>query len=71
MSPTAYADRWGEPDEWKDEKVDKALQTTMIWRCLDGEYREMVWRQGTASGTSGRFTWDLVADITREGECSD
>ena len=69
FSPTSYADRWGDPDEWTDKKVGSVLQTTMIWNCLDGEYREMIWRQHDPA-IDGTYTWDLVADITREGECS-
>ncbi len=67
VSPNRYADRWGEPDVWRDEKVGSELQSTMIWRCIDGEYREMVWRLRDLSG--GRQFWILTSDITREGEC--
>jgi hypothetical protein len=67
LTPDSYADRWGDPDEWKDEQVGSELQSTMIWRCLDGEYREMVWRLRPHTG--GRNHWVLVSDVTREGEC--
>ena len=44
MGPDAFVDRYGEADVWKSEKVGGELQITAIWRCVDGEYREMVWR---------------------------
>ncbi len=67
VSPNRYADRWGEPDIWRDEKVGSELQSTMIWRCIDGDYREMVWRLRDPGG--GRQFWVLISDITREGDC--
>ncbi len=66
-TPESYVDRWGDPDEWTDEKDGSELQSTMIWRCLDGEYREMVWRLREQSG--GRKFWVLISDVTRKGIC--
>ena len=67
-SPDAYVERFGEPDEWSREGEGEKLRMTAIWRCLDGEYREIVWRrQGVES--KGRQTWVVIQDLTREGEC--
>jgi len=66
-TPSAYADRWGEPDEWRDEKVDSVLQSTMVWYCVEGERREMVWR--LFDETDGRRRWVVVSEETSEGDC--
>jgi hypothetical protein len=66
-SPDAFAERWGEPDETKNEKVGGELQTTAIWYCLDGQYREMVWRLRRRE--DGRPYWFLASDVTKEGDC--
>ena len=66
-TPSSYADRWGEPDVWRDETVRGELQSTMIWNCLEGEYREMVWQLADLAG--GRRYWIVVKDVTREGDC--
>ena len=68
MSPDAFVERYGEPDEWRHEGQGSRLTMTAVWRCLDGEYREVVWR--TANRTSdGVQYWNVVRDVTREGDC--
>jgi hypothetical protein len=67
-SPDAYVERFGEPDEWRRDGEGDKLRMTAIWRCLDGEYREVVWRR-QAADAGGREGWVVVQDTTREGEC--
>jgi hypothetical protein len=67
LGPDAFVKRYGEADVWKQEKVGGDLQITAIWRCVNGEYREMVWR--TQQREAGRQYWHLVRDVTSQGEC--
>jgi hypothetical protein len=67
LGPDAFVERYGEADVWKNEKVGGDLQITAIWRCVNGEYREMVWR--TQQREAGPQYWHLVKDVTRKGEC--
>jgi hypothetical protein len=67
-SPDAYVERFGEPDEWRRDGEGDKLRMTAIWRCLDGEYREVVWRRQAAEARA-RELWVVIQDSTREGEC--
>jgi hypothetical protein len=67
LGPDAFVERYGEADVWRQEKVGGDLQITAIWRCVSGEYREMVWR--TQQREAGRQYWHLVKDVTNKGEC--
>lgn len=67
LGPDAFLDRYGEADVWEQEKSGGDLQITAIWRCVKGEYREMVWR--TQQQEAGHQYWHLIKDITRKGEC--
>jgi hypothetical protein len=67
ISPEAFVDRYGEPDEWRHEGEGANLRMIATWRCLDGKLREVTWRQ--RSGPGGQQYWDVVNDVTAEGEC--
>ncbi len=64
MSPDAFADRLGEPDEWRNEGDGDALRMTAIWYCLDDEYREIQWR--IQQRDRGPQTWVVIEDIRRD-----
>jgi hypothetical protein len=62
--PDAFVERMGEPDEWKNRTENDHLFMTAIWRCVDGEYREVTWRSRVQE--TGAQYWDVVEDVTRE-----
>ncbi len=65
QSPEAFADRLGEPDEWKNEGEGDDLRMTAVWKCVDGHRREIVWRQQDSA--KGLRHWVVVSDTSREG----
>ena len=67
MSPDAFADRLGEPDEWRNEGEGANLRMTAIWKCLKGERREVTWRMGQSD--RGRQGWQVISDTRGEGDC--
>jgi len=66
-SPDAFVDRFGEPDEWKNEGEGDRLRMTAIWHCLDGRRREVTWRIRDNTARQGR--WQLVDDRRSDGDC--
>jgi hypothetical protein len=70
INPYAFADRFGEPDVWRnDGETHGGLTMTQIWRCLEGDYREITWRM--VQRPQGGMAWTPVNDITRDGECEE
>jgi hypothetical protein len=68
ISPYGFADRFGEPDVWRNEgETHGGLTMTQIWKCAEGRYREITWRMVQRS--QGGMAWTIVNDINREGEC--
>jgi hypothetical protein len=67
MSPDAFVDRLGEPDEWKSEGEGDQLRMIAIWNCLKGERREVTWRIG--GGEAPHPGWTLISDKRTEGKC--
>ena len=64
MSPDAFTDRLGEPDEWKNEGTGDDLQMTAIWYCVDGQHRTAKWVITTRE--RGGDAWQLVQDESRD-----
>jgi hypothetical protein len=64
--PDALVERLGEPDEWRNREEGKELLMTAVWRCVEGEYREVTWRSRVRE--SGGQYWAVVEDISRECE---
>ena len=62
MSPDAFVDRLGEPDEWRNEGEGDNLRMVAVWNCLDGERREVTWRIAHSDET-GRQYWRLDDDM--------
>ncbi|MGQ0723234.1 MAG: hypothetical protein ACT4PE_16930 [Candidatus Eiseniibacteriota bacterium] len=62
--PDAFVERLGEPDEWKNREEKKDLLMTAVWRCVEGEYREVTWRSRVRE--SGGQYWAVVEDVSRE-----
>jgi hypothetical protein len=65
QSPEAFVERLGEPDSWKNEGEDEDLRMTAVWKCVDGQTREVVWRQQDSG--RGLRRWVVVSDTSREG----
>ena len=70
MSPDAFVDRMGEPDEWRNEGKGDGLRMTAVWKCLDGERREVTWRI-RGGDRRGHQQWQVVRDVRSEGECDE
>jgi hypothetical protein len=67
ISPSLFAERFGEPDIWRNEgEKQGGLTMTQIWRCLDGQRREVTWRMVQRSAG---MEWTIVNDIQKKGEC--
>jgi hypothetical protein len=64
--PDAFVERLGEPDEWRNREEKEHLLMTAVWRCVDGEYREVTWRSRVQE--SGAQYWAVVEDISRPCE---
>ena len=68
ISPYGFADRFGEPDIWRNEgETHGGLTMTQIWKCTDTRYREITWRM--VQRPQGGMAWTIVNDINRKGEC--
>jgi hypothetical protein len=69
QSPEAFEERFGPPDEWKNKSAeeDHPLEMTAIWKCLDGQYREVTWRMQDSQ--KGVRHWVVVSDTSRKGDC--
>ena len=64
QSPEGFVDRLGDPDEWRNEGKGDDLRMIAVWKCLDGQDREVVWRQQVAG--NGVVHWLVVSDTVRE-----
>ena len=68
ISPYGFADRFGEPDVWRNEgETHGGLTMTQIWKCVETRYREITWRM--VQRPQGGMAWTIVNDINRKGEC--
>jgi len=68
ISPYGFADRFGEPDVWRNEgETHGGLTMTQIWKCVEGRYREITWRM--VQRPQEGMAWTIVNDINRKGEC--
>jgi hypothetical protein len=61
LSPDAFVDRLGEPDEWRNEGEGDGLKMIALWNCLDGHRREITWRIAH-DDHGGRQYWRLESD---------
>jgi hypothetical protein len=68
MSPDAFVDRLGEPDEWRNEGEGDRLQMIAVWNCLDGKRREITWRIAH-DDHGGRQYWQLEND--KRSDCTE
>ncbi|MBZ0267041.1 hypothetical protein K8I85_02695 [bacterium] len=66
MSPDAFVDRLGEPDEWRNEGEGDDLRMVAIWNCLDDHRREITWRIAH-DDHGGRQYWRVEND--RRTDC--
>jgi hypothetical protein len=63
--PDAMVERLGEPDVWTQDSEGEFLRMTLIWNCLEGESREVLWESRVKE--SGRAQWSVIQEKT--GEC--
>ena len=60
--PDALIDTLGEPDETTQSDDDGKLRMTAIWRCVEGNYREVTWE---SRQMDTHAEWVVIEDITR------
>ena len=64
QSPEGFVDRLGDPDEWRNEGKGDDVRMTAVWKCVDGQRREVVWRQQV--GGTGASHWVVVSDTVHD-----